>query len=105
MRGVIKGPPDVYWGYYQKRQAWYFGQAGKAGVTLSISNYIWALRLNSGGGQLLQPADLERFFPTRSQAVFLRRVQFDGCILVRRPAIVTLLSCGIEQHDAAAVHF
>ena len=79
---------------------------GKAGVTLSISNYIWALRLNSGGGQLLQPADLERFFPARSQAVFLQRVRVDGCILARRPAIVTL-SCGIEQHDAdaAAVHF
>ena len=63
MRGVIKGPPDVYWGYYQKRQAWYFGQAGKAGVTLSISNYIWALRLNSGGGQLLHHQILSASFP------------------------------------------
>jgi len=36
--------------------------------------------------------------------MFLRRVRFHGCILVRRPEIVTL-GCGIEQHDAAAVHF
>lgn len=50
------------------------------------------------------PPDPERFFPTRSQVMFLRRVRFHGCILVRRPAIVTL-GCGIEQHDAAAVHF
>jgi len=50
------------------------------------------------------PPDPERFFPTRSQVMFLRRMRFHGCILVRRPAVLAL-SCGIEQHDAAAVHF
>ena len=83
------------------KEARYFGQAAKAQVRF---NDILSSPFEQRRRTAAAPPDPERFFPTRSQVMFLRRVRFHGCILVRRPAIVTL-GCGIEQHDAAAVHF
>ena len=83
------------------KEARYFGQAAKAHVRF---NDILSSPFEQRRRTAAAPPDPERFFPTRSQVMFLRRVRFHGCILVRRPAIVTL-GCGIEQHDAAAVHF
>ena len=103
MRGVIKGPPFVYWVHYQKRP-------GISDKRLKATSPLTVLTTSEGSPfeqrrrTAAAPPDPERFFPTRSQVMFLRRVRFHGCILVRRPAIVTL-GCGIEQHDAAAVHF
>ena len=84
---------------YRTPRIWTRGMS----ASLSVGILRWH-GLNSGGGQLLQPSDLERFCPTRPQVMFLRRMRFHACILVRRPAVLAL-SCGIEQHDAAAVHF
>ena len=81
------------------KEARYFGQAAKVRFNDILSSPFEQRRRTAAA-----PPDPERFFPTRSQVMFLRRVRFHGCILVRRPAIVTL-GCGIEQHDAAAVHF
>ena len=86
------------------KEARYFGQPANSHVALTVLTTSEACWFEQRRRTPAAGHHGERVFPRDRTVMFLRRVRFHGCILARRPAIVTL-SCGIEQHDAAAVHF